>query len=160
MRPDVSVLTDEEITEIETEAGKYFRKSAASVEALKIVQRHRGWVPDDALRQTALLLDMTAHELDAVATFYNLIFRRPVGRHVILLCDSISCYLTGEEGLYSFLSGKLCIGFGETTPDGRFTILPAVCLGFCEHAPAMMVDGELYGDLVPERVLEVLDKYR
>ncbi|MBZ0157535.1 MAG: NADH-quinone oxidoreductase subunit NuoE [Alphaproteobacteria bacterium] len=154
------MLSEEERQEIERELQHCDRKSAASVEALKIVQKHRGWVSDEGIRDVAEILGMTVDELDAVATFYNLIFRKPVGRHVILLCNTISCWVMGYEGILDHLSGLLGITWGETTADGMFTLLPVPCLGACDQAPAMMVDGELYGDLTPEGIDEILGRYR
>ena len=115
-------------------------KRAAGLDALKVVQKRFGYVSDPHLAEVAALLDMTPAELDGVATFYNLIFRRPVGRHVILLCDSVACWIMGEGGARAQLRERLGIKPGETTADGRFTLLPIVCLGHCDHAPAMMVD--------------------
>lgn len=123
---------------------------------MKIVQRHRRWVSDEALGDIADLLGMSCAELDNVATFYNLIYRQPVGEHVILVCDSISCYLTGEEAIVAALERKLGIKFGETTADGKFTILPTVCLGHCEQAPVMMLDGKIVGDLTDQKLDQVL----
>lgn len=122
------------------------------MDALKVVQRHRGWVSDEALADVARLLGMTPAELDSAATFYNLIFRKPVGRRVIMLCDSISCWLTGQETVLDYLRRKLGIDLGQTTPDGEFTLLPTVCLGHCEQAPVMMIDGEIVGNLTPEKI--------
>jgi len=97
--------------------------------------------------------------LDSVATFYNLIFRKPVGRHIILLCDSISCWVMGYENIKEQLSAKLKIGYGETTIDGKFTLLPNPCLGTCDCAPALMIDKDLYRNLTVERLDEILSKY-
>ena len=103
---------------------------------------------------------MSAEEVDSVATFYNLIFRRPVGRNVILLCDSISCWVLGYDGIKTKLMEILGIKYGETTSDGRFTLLPNPCLGTCDHAPAMMIGNDLYRDLKTEQLKEILDKYK
>jgi NADH-quinone oxidoreductase subunit E len=153
------MLTEEEKREIETELHHYEQKQAACVEAMKIVQRHRGWVSDESIRDIARLLEMTPDELDSVATFYNLIFRRPVGKHVILICDSVSCWIMGYKDLRQHLTDRLGINLGETTTDGRFTLLPIVCLGTCDHAPALMIDNELYRDLDPQRIDAILEKY-
>ncbi|ADE15237.1 NADH-quinone oxidoreductase, E subunit [Nitrosococcus halophilus Nc 4] len=154
------MLSDEERKEIETEFKQYPQKQAASVEALKIVQRRHGWVSDPHLREVAQILGMSAEELDGVATFYNLIFRRPVGRHAILLCNSVSCWIMGYDRLYQHLQNRLGIGLGETSKDGRFTLLPTCCLGDCNHAPVMMVDEDLHRDLAPEKVDEILGRYQ
>jgi NADH-quinone oxidoreductase subunit E len=153
------MLSDRERQEIDAEIAHYEHKRAACIEALKIVQRHQGWVSDASLREIAAMLEMTPDELDSVATFYNLIFRKPVGKHVILLCDSVSCWMMGYTRLRERLQARLGIGLGETTADHRFTLLPIVCLGTCDHAPALMLDDELYRDLDPQKLDAVLDRY-
>ena len=153
------MLTELEIQEINIELSHAATKASASVDALNIIQRHRGWVSDEAVKDVASMLDMTTDELDAVATFYSFIFRRPVGRHVILMCDSISCYVMGYNPLLDVMKTKLDITFGETTQDERFTLLPVSCLGACDRAPAMMVDEDLYGPVTAEMMDELLKKY-
>ena len=154
------MLSEEERQEIEKELEHYEYKRAASIEALKILQKHRRWVTDEGLADLAGILEMSTAELDNVATFYNLIYRQPVGENVILLCDSISCWLMGYEQIRDHMRERLGINYGETTPDGKFTLLPIVCLGTCDHAPAMMVGEKLYNDLTPEKVDEILERYR
>ncbi len=153
------MLTDGEKHEITAEFPRYAQKRALSIDALKIVQRHRGWISEEALREVAAFLEMTPAELDDVATFYNLIFRRPVGRHVILLCDSVSCWVMGYETVRGHLAQRLGIQPGETTADGRFTLLPIACLGTCDHAPALMIDDDLHRDLTPEKLDAILANY-
>jgi NADH-quinone oxidoreductase subunit E len=153
------VLSQAESQEIDAELQHYEHKRGACVEALKIVQRHRGWVSDEGLRDVAERLEMTSDELDSIATFYNLIFRKPVGKHVILLCDSVSCWIMGYMRLRQHLEARLGITPGETTADGRFTLLPIACLGTCDHAPALMIDAQLYHNLDPEQLDRVLGQY-
>jgi NADH-quinone oxidoreductase subunit E len=153
------MLTDREQQEITAELGHYPERRAVCIEALKIVQQHRGWVSDESLRDIATFLRMTPDELDSVATFYNLIFRKPVGRHVILVCDSVSCWIMGYERLRERLTARLGIRPGDTTADGRFTLLPIVCLGTCDHAPAMMIDEDLYRDIDPAAIDAILEQY-
>jgi NADH-quinone oxidoreductase subunit E len=154
------MLTEKEIHEIENEIGLYPIRNAACIEALKIVQEHRGWVSDENIKDIAAFLQMPAEEVDGVATFYSMIFRKPVGRNIILICDSVSCYMLGFESIYNYISKKIGIKFGETTPDQRFTLLPNPCLGDCDHAPAMMVNKEHYNRLKPEMIDEILEKYK
>lgn len=153
------MLTDEERAEIGAQVQDCPDKRAASVEALKIVQEHRGWVADEHLADLAGMLDMTVDELDGVATFYPFIFRKPVGRHVIFVCDSLSCWIMGHEAVLAALEEELAISWGGTTADGRFTLLPVSCIGACDRAPAMMVDGEVHGDLSPEKIEAILKQY-
>lgn len=154
------MLAEQEIKEIEQELSKYAQKRAAGPEALKIVQRHRGWISDESLNDIARFLDMTDEELDSVATCYNLIFRQPVGRHVILICDSITCWIMGYENLLEYLQQRLGITPGQTTSDGCFTLLPVACLGACDKAPAMMIDDTLYVHLNTSKLDEILDRYK
>lgn len=154
---DDARLAPGEVRAIEALSRQYENKRAACIEALKLVQRNHRWISDGRLCALASLLDMTPDELDGVATFYNLIFRRPVGRHVILLCDSVSCWIMGHDALLRHLEQRLGIRRSETTADGRFTLLPIVCLGHCDHAPAMMIDDALHGDLDAARIDTLLD---
>lgn len=153
------MLSDDEIKSIDHEVSKLPHKRAAVIEALKIVQQHRGWISDESVEDIAGCLEMSAAEVDSVATYYNLIFRKPVGRHVILLCDSISCFVLGYRNIYDALQQKLKIKFGETTADQRFTLLPNACLGCCDHAPALMINNDLYRDLEIEKLDDLLAKY-
>jgi NADH-quinone oxidoreductase subunit E len=154
------MLSKEEIELIEKEMVKFPVKSAASIEALKIVQDKQKWVSDESLAEVAGILEMPAAELENVASFYNLIFRKPVGRHVILLCDSISCWVMGYERILDMLINKLGISYGETTKDDRFTLLPIQCLGDCDHAPAIMIDNDLYNNLTEDKMEDILKKYQ
>ncbi len=154
------MLSDTEIQEINAELAHCATRSSAAIEALNIVQRRRGWLSDESVKDVASMLGMTPEELDAVATFYSFIFRKPVGRHVILVCDSISCWVMGYNPLLDGIMKKLGIGFGETTGDNRYTLLPISCLGACDRAPAMMVDEDLYGPVPPEKMDEILERYK
>jgi NADH-quinone oxidoreductase subunit E len=153
------MLSATERQEIEAALQHYQDPRAVCVDAMKVVQRQRGWVSDEALEDLARLLGMSLEELDGVATFYNLIFRRPVGKHVILLCDSVSCWLRGYEQVRERLFEHLGIQMGQTTADGRFTLLPIVCLGACDQAPTLMVDDDLHVDLSPQGIDQLLEQY-
>jgi NADH-quinone oxidoreductase subunit E len=153
------MLQDQEAKQIAARLEHYPRNQAAVPEALRIVQRSRGWVSDEAVRDIADFLSLTAEEVDSVATFYNLIYRQPVGRHVILLCDSVSCWIMGYESLYERLRSRLGIEFGGTTPDNRFTLLAAPCLGACDQAPVMMIDEDTHGRLTAEAIDGILERY-
>ncbi|MBS1681230.1 MAG: NADH-quinone oxidoreductase subunit NuoE [Bacteroidetes bacterium] len=153
------MLSTEEIKGIEEAIGVVPYKKAACIEALKVVQQHRKWISDESLKEVAGYMEMSAEELDSVATFYNLIFRQPVGRHVILVCDSISCWVMGQEKLKEKLNERLQIDYGQTTKDGRFTLLPNPCLGTCDCAPAIMVGNDLYRNIKMDGLDEILNKY-
>ena len=153
------MLSEEEKTEILKETKLYPYPSAACIDALKIVQQSRGWVSDEAVKEIAQFLEMSNEDVDGVATFYSRIYRKPVGRNVILLCDGVSCMIMGYESILEHISKKLDIGFGQTTPDKRYTLLPISCLGDCDHAPAMMINNDHYNKLTMDKVDEILEKY-
>lgn len=146
------LLSVEEREEIEAEAAHYPVRRAVCIDAMLIVQKHRGWVSDESLAAVADLLGMSTADLDGVATFYNLIRRKPVGRHVAMICDSVSCWIMGYNRVRDHLCRELGVPLGGTTADNRFTLLPIVCLGACDRAPAMLIDGELHTDLDEQRV--------
>lgn len=157
------MLDKEELAEIERELAHYEQPAAATIEALKVVQKHRGWVCDDAISAIAEKLGSTPATVDSVATFYNLIYRKPVGRHVIHVCDSVSCWIMGQPRLSALLKQRLGIDYGQTTPDGRFTLLPICCLGTCDRAPAMMIGQDTHRDLESvdgERLESILERYQ
>ncbi len=154
------MLSPAEIRDIEALLSQLPERRAAGIDALQVVQRHRGWVSDEGLADAAEFLGMPVAELEGIATFYNGIFRKPVGRHVIRVCDSVSCWIMGCDRLREALWMRLDVRFGGTTGDGRFTLLPIVCLGACDHAPALMVDDDLHGDVAPEDLARILEGYR
>ncbi len=154
------MLTDLMKRELLAEIDRTETRQAACIEALQIVQRHLGWISNETLREIADFLNMTPDELEGVATFYNHIHRKPVGRHVILVCDSVVCWIEGVEEILEHIRATLHIEPGETTSDGLFTLLPVQCLGACDNAPALMIDEELFTNLTPARFDEIVAAYR
>ena len=154
-----SILTSEEIAAIHEFMHHYPQARAASLDALKIVQKRNGWVDDAQVNAIANILDIPMSDMDGVATFFNRIYRQPVGRHVILICDSVACYLTGYEALSAELRSQLGIEYGQTTTDGRFTLLPICCLGNCDKGPAVLIDEDTYGPVQPSEVAQLLELY-
>lgn len=150
------MLTADERAEVEREVEISLDRRGACISALRIVQSHRGYISDETLREVAGFLGMTSDELEGVATFYNLIFRRPVGKKVLKVCDGVVCWMLGSESLLHHLEHRLGIEAGETTPDGRFTLLPICCLGDCDHAPVMMVNDDLVRNVTPEVLNRIL----
>ena len=155
----VEQLSDEEVALIEHECAHLPDRQSAAIDAMMIVQKHRGWVSDASLAAIGRLLGMSTAALDAIATFYNRIFRQPVGRHVVMVCDSVSCFIMGADGLARDIQMHLGVGYGETTPDGRFTLLPIVCLGACDKAPTMLVDEELIENVRAEDLDAILGRF-
>ncbi|USD22486.1 NADH-quinone oxidoreductase subunit NuoE [Microbulbifer variabilis] len=151
-------LTDEEKREIDEEASHYEGKSSVGLEALRIVQKYRGWISDGSLQAIANYLDMPVAQLESVATYFQLIFRQPVGKEVILLCKSASCWVMGCDQLQKHISQSLQIEPGQTTKDGIFTLLEAPCLGDCDKAPVLMLGEEMYRNLDESAIDALIDK--
>lgn len=160
LKKKITVLTKEEITEIIIEKNNYENCKAASIGALKIIQKYRGWVSDHIINEIAKIIGITPTELDSIATFYNLIYRKPVGKNIILLCDSITCYINGYELIYKKLKQCLGISMGETTNDKRFTLLPVCCLGNCDKSPNMMINNDIYYHLIQKNINNILELYK
>ncbi|AKC60052.1 NADH-quinone oxidoreductase subunit NuoE [Blochmannia endosymbiont of Polyrhachis (Hedomyrma) turneri] len=152
-------FTKEECQEIQTEITHYENLQAAVITSLKIVQKRCGWVMDCAIISIAEMLRISVSDVESVATFYNQIFRQPVGRHIIRFCDSVVCYISGCQSFQIKLEQFLCIKTGETTLDNRFTMIPVSCLGKCDCAPVIMIDDDIYTHVLSMDITEMLEKY-
>lgn len=122
----------------------------AAVDIMKQLQLHYGWLSDEAVTEAAELLGLSTLQVEELATFYEMIYRRPVGRTVIHVCDSVSCWAMGSESLLRHLEKLLGIKPGETSEDNLFTLLPCSCLGNCGAAPAIMIGEQHFGPVTPE----------
>ena len=128
-----------------------------AVNVIYALQKYYGHLSDEAVREACELLGMTALEIDELATFYDFIYREPVGRYVIHVCDSTICWMLGHESVMDYLCKKLGIAVGGTTTDGLFTILPVCCVGYCDQAPVILINGKPYGHLTPESVDQLIE---
>jgi NADH-quinone oxidoreductase E subunit len=156
---EVSVFPPEEIREeVEELMGRYppEHREAALIPLLHKVQRVRRCISDETAEEVAAFLGITAQRVLGVVTFYSMFFRRPVGAHVIWHCKTLSCHLRGAPDVLAAMKAHLGIEVGETTPDGKFTLMVTECLGLCEVAPAILVDDERYENLTPESVVRAL----
>ena len=153
-----TLLSTEQIENFRQKASALEHPQELVIDLLRAVQDGHGWVPDDGISLIAGILGIAPIEVEEVATFYDKIFRQPVGKKVIHICDSICCWSRGGEALAASLQAKLGVKFGGTSADGLFTLLPTCCLGACGEAPAIMVGLKIYGHLTPEMIDEVLAK--
>jgi len=156
----MNLLSDTRIEELKTHISGLEHPEEAIVDVMHEVQRANGWLSDDGVKLVADITGVHPIKVEELATFYNLIFRRAVGRKVILVCDSISCWVMGMEDVFAHLKQRLGVELGGTTKDGAFTLLPIVCLGACHVAPVMMVGETLYGNLTPEKIDQILERER
>lgn len=149
-------LTPEERREIDREFAHYEDKGSVGLEALRLVQAHRGWISDDTLYAISDYLGISPTQLESIATCYQMIFRQPVGQEVIFLCKSSSCWIMGCEKLQRHLERQLQIKPGQTSADGIFTLLETPCLGDCDKAPVMMVGEEMHRHLSEDKLDEII----
>ncbi|QIQ41596.1 MAG: NADH-quinone oxidoreductase subunit NuoE [Buchnera aphidicola (Aphis urticata)] len=153
-------LSSCEINEIENQKKYYENYRAIAIEALKIVQKKRGWISDLAIIEIAKILNINSSDIESIATFYSQIYRQPVGRNIIRYCDSVVCYLTGYQNIKKVLENYLSIKTGSTTVDKRFTLLPICCLGNCDKSPTIMINEDLHSKLTPESIPNLLESYK
>ena len=130
------------------------------INVIYALQNHFGYFSDEAVQEAARVLDLTPLEIEELATFYDFIYREPVGRFVIHVCDGVVCWMFHEGSVFDYLCKKLGVCAGQMTEDGMFTVLPTACLGQCDKAPAMLINGVTYGLLTREKIDEILKKLR
>ncbi|MFO7983243.1 MAG: NADH-quinone oxidoreductase subunit NuoE [Desulfuromonadales bacterium] len=154
------LLPQDQIAALKGKAAEMPHPREMVIDVLRAVQDVNGWVPDEGVELVGEILGLSALQVEEVATFYDKIYRRPVGLKVIHVCDSICCWSREGSGIMDHLQEALGIAPGETTQDGVFTLLPTCCLGACGEAPAMMVGLKIYGNLTPERIDSILEEER
>ena len=131
-----------------------------AVDVMFALQDHYGYLTDDAVRNTAEILGMSTLEVEEIATFYTFIYREPVGKYVIHVCDSVVCWMDGYVTVNDHLSRILGISPGETTSDGLFTLLPVCCIGYCDRSPAMLINRKVYGELTADKIDSILESLK
>ena len=130
------------------------------VDIMFAMQDQFGYLSDEAVEEVAELLNMSPLEVEELATFYTFVYREPVGKYVIHVCDSVVCWMDGYESIRDYLCRKLEIEMGETTSDGLFTLLPVCCIGYCDRSPAILINKKVYGPLNPEKLDEILENLK
>ena len=143
--------------QIQALMNKYPRKRSALIPSLQLAQKEAGYLSNDTICEIARIFELTPNEVYEVATFYTMFYKKPVGKYVIQVCTNISCLLCNAEDIVSRLTGKLGIRFGETTPDGKYTLLETECLGSCGTSPVIQINETYYEELTPEKVDQILD---
>jgi len=140
--------------------GRGERPREHAIDVMLELQQHFGYLSDEAMLEASRLLGLTPLELDELATFYDFLYREPVGRYVIRVCDSTICWMEQQASLMDHIQRRLNVEVGGTTSDGLFTLLPVCCIGYCDRGPAMLVNRQVYGHLTPQRVDYILDRLR
>jgi NADH-quinone oxidoreductase subunit E len=154
------ILSDATRAAIEREVTRYPDSRTSLIPALRLAQCETGWLSAAVIDEVAELVGEDPNALASLASFYDMFYLAPVGRNVINCCSGFACYLNGGDSLIDYISEKLGIAVGGTTPDGIFTLQPMECLAGCGIAPVLLVDGDYHGNLTPEKVDAILDALR
>jgi NADH-quinone oxidoreductase subunit E len=156
---DARALSAQARAEIGRLAGLYEQRQSALLPALFVAQDEAGYLTPEALGAVAEALDLPLQEVVSVASFYHLLYLKPVGRHVIQVCTNLSCMLNGCRRVLERLQQRLEVQPGATTPDGRFTFRAVECLAACEEAPVVLVDEDRWARVTPDGIDDVLGRY-
>jgi len=144
--------------ELDRLVARYPQRAAALLPVLTRVQEENGWLDEPALAKVAAYLGLSEAHVHGVVSFYSMYDRRPVGRHKLYVCKTLSCRLRGAEEVIGALEERLGVKRGGTTPDGKFTLVPFECLGLCEQAPAILCGGRRWGNLDPASARKVVEE--
>lgn len=139
---------------------EYPEKRSAIIPALHLAQKEVGFLPTEIQQEVADLFGVCLDEVNSLVTFYEMFYDKPVGKHLVHVCQNLPCMLRGADALMDGICQKLCIKSGETTKNQQFTIFHAECLGACDRAPAMMIDQETHGPVPLTDIDKVLDGYK
>ena len=152
---------DEELVKVDQVIDQYQADQEALVEILREINAASGqYLTRAQLERVARRLRLPLSKVYSVASFYSLISLKPLGRHVIRFCEDAPCHVVGGKEVWDALERELGIPFGETTPDGQWSLLTTSCIGACAVGPVMMVDTDIYGNLTPEKVHDIIERYR
>ena len=156
---EIAEFSPEVVAEMESHLTKYpaDRKRSALIPLLFVIQRERGYVDNQGANFLANFLDLEVTDVWETATFYSMFNMRPVGKHHIQICKTLSCKIMGEPEITDHICHKLGIHAGETTEDGKFTVSLVECLGSCGTAPMLQVGFDYHEDLTIEKVDKLLD---
>jgi NADH-quinone oxidoreductase subunit E len=147
-------------TKVEAIAHRYPDKRSLTLPALRFAQEEYGWLPPEALREVAEVLDLTPAYCQAVASFYDMFHLEPVGRHMVEICTNLSCALVGAQRVVEAFEEALGAAAGETTEDGAITFRAVECLGGCGYAPVVAIDNRYRRHIKPEDAAAIVEEIR
>ncbi len=126
---------------------------------LQDISKELGYLTEDAMVEVAKAMDLSSADVYGVATFYSFLDTKPRGKNVIRCCQTIACYMRGKDNIIHAIEEKLRIKVGQTTPDGKFTLVFTNCIGQCHEGPAMLINDEVFTQLTPEKAIRAIEKY-
>jgi NADH-quinone oxidoreductase E subunit len=147
------------IKTVNAAVSEFHARQEELIPILMKVNQELGYIPSDALERISEAMHIPQSRVYSVASFYHMISTKPTGRHVIKFCESAPCHVAGGKAVWDALLKELQIKPGETSPDGKWTLKTTSCLGVCAVGPVMMVDDDIYGNVDPDQIREILGKY-
>lgn len=154
------MLSQTACEQIQLLMGRYPQKRSALIPALQLAQKEAGYLSDEVVSEIARMFSLTPSEVQEVASFYTMLFKKPVGKYVIQVCTNISCMLCNAEEIMEHLTRRLGIRPGQTTPDRKYTLVEVECLGSCGTSPVIQINEDYYEDLTPDKIDKILDSLR
>ncbi len=140
-------------------ADKHGRRRESVLPIMQGVIEREKYLSESSMIEIAREIDIPAADVYGTATFYSFLETKPTGRFIIRVCKTITCAMKGKNQVLFAIQDMLKIKLGETTPDKQFTLLETNCLGWCHKAPAMLINDDIYTELTPEKVREILSSY-
>ena len=154
------MLSESTHQQIQLLIGKYPKRRSALIPSLQLAQKETGYLTSDAMQEIAGIFELSPNEVYEVASFYTMLYKKPVGKYVIQVCTNISCMLCNAEQIVDHLTKRLGINFGETSPDKKYTLVEVECLGSCGTSPVVQINEDYYEDLTPEKLDRILDSLK
>ena len=151
-------FSPETLKKFEETVARYPKKEAAMLPVLYLAQQEFGWLSPEAIEYVATLMEQAPARVQGVVSFYTMFNTKPIGRHHIQVCRTLSCKIRGAGKITEYCSQKLGIKVGETTADGKFTLTEVECLGSCGTAPMLQINFDYHENLTPEKIDQILDK--
>jgi NADH-quinone oxidoreductase subunit E len=160
MESSLNMLSETSCRQIQSLMDKYPQKRSALIPALQLAQKEAGYISPELVCEVARLFDLSPNEVNEVASFYTMFYKKPVGKYVIQVCTNISCLLCNAEQIMEHLTQRLGIRPGETTADRKFTLVEVECLGSCGTSPVIQINDDYYEELTLEKVDRILESLK
>lgn len=154
------VISPQEQSDMERILARFDNPASAILPLFHYIQEAQGYLSEDSLTFVAEFIGVPHVRAFEVATYYTMLFTEPPGKHLIQVCRNLSCHVNGSVEVLEALKSELGIQVGEKTSDGLFSLVEVECIGACDVAPAVMVDGDLHGKVSPESISRILNSYR
>lgn len=157
--PSETMNEEKTILEVREIVKRIGSTRADLIPVLQAITNEIGFISQTAMEELSALMNLPTKEINSVATFYRMLSTQPRGRHVVQFCESAPCHVVGGREVFAALKQALALEPGQTSPDNKWTLLTTSCLGVCGIGPVMLIDTDMYGNVTPEQVNQILSRY-